>query len=86
MSVNREIRDNLPENVVVLESPAFDNSIIGISTDGRAIYSYERMIEEYTQDENGDMTEALDWIEYNTIRALPYMGPNAPIICEGLYI
>ena len=25
-------------------------------------------------------TEAIEWIEYNTIRALPYAGEKAPII------
>ena len=28
--------------------------------------------------------EAIEWIEYNTIRALPYMGNKAPIIVKEL--
>jgi predicted metal-dependent phosphoesterase TrpH len=40
--------------------------------------------EEYMKDNNVRDIDAIDWIEYNTIRALPYMGENAPIICEGL--
>jgi hypothetical protein len=31
-----------------------------------------------------DEIEAIEWIEYNTIRALPYMGPEAPIIVYPL--
>lgn len=27
-----------------------------------------------------DSDEAIEFIEYNTIRALDYMGPNAPIV------
>ena len=30
--------------------------------------------------------EAVEWIEYNTIRALPYMGEDAPIIMYRLEI
>jgi hypothetical protein len=30
--------------------------------------------EEFTEE------EAIEWIDYNTIRALPYMGEKAPII------
>ena len=29
--------------------------------------------------------EAAEWIEYNTIRALPYFGEDAPIIIYPLY-
>lgn len=28
--------------------------------------------------------EAIDWVNYNTIRALPYMGDRAPIIMYSL--
>jgi hypothetical protein len=38
------------------------------------------------EDEGWTVEESIEWIEYNTIRALPYLGPNAPIICEGLMI
>lgn len=29
-----------------------------------------------------DYEEALEFIEYNTLRALPYMGNDAPIILD----
>lgn len=29
--------------------------------------------------------EAIEWIEYNTIRALPYFGSDAPIIMYPIY-
>ena len=84
MAVNKEIRENLPEDSTVFDNYAYDNSIIGISTDGRVIYSYEKMIEELVKDSGMSELEAIEWINYNTIRALSYLGPNAPIICEGL--
>lgn len=85
MSINKAIRETLPEDIIVLDNPLFDNSIIGVaSNSGRVIYSYDKMIEEFMKDNNVRDIDAIDWIEYNTIRALPYMGENAPIICEGL--
>ena len=29
--------------------------------------------------------DAIEWIEYNTIRSLPYAGENAPIVMYRLY-
>lgn len=66
--------------VKILDNSAFDKSIIGISDDGRVIYSYEKMVQEFMEDEGVDEMEAIEWIDYNTVRALPYMGEGAPII------
>lgn len=85
MAINSEIRKSLPDETLVLDNPSFDNSIIGVSSgSGRVIYSYDKMIEEFMKDNNVRDIDAIDWIEYNTIRALSYMGENAPITCEGL--
>ena len=76
-----------PENSTFLDNPSFDNSIIGVASgSGRLIYSYDKMIKEFMEDNNVRDIDAIDWIEYNTIRALSYMGENAPIICEDLMI
>ena len=34
--------------------------------------------------EGWDEIDAVEWIDYNTIRALPYMGENAPMIIHRL--
>lgn len=78
--VNLEIREQLPDDALILDNHAYDNSIIGLTLDGRVIYGYELMIEELMNDEGWDELEAIEWIEYNTIRALPYTGKNAPMI------
>ena len=85
MAIVNEIREALPDGVKILDNPSFDNSIIGVASgSGSVIYSYDKMVEEFMKDNNVRDIDAIDWIEYNTIRALPYMGENAPIICEGL--
>lgn len=84
MAVNKYIRENLPEDAMVFDNASYDNSIIGMSTDGRVIYSFNKMVEELMTDNGWSEIEAIEWIEYNTIRALQYMGENAPIICEDI--
>lgn len=61
----------------------YDDALVGVSHDGRAIYDYNLMIDWLMSKENWSDDEAVEWIEYNTIRALPYMGEGAPIIMYG---
>ena len=80
MAINEYVRSELYEDTIVFNSPSFDNSIIGITTDGQAVYDYEKMVEELMHDEDISEQEAIDWIEYNTIRAIPYAGEMRPVI------
>lgn len=80
MSVNQEIRSKLPPDAVIFINQAYDNSIIGTTFDGRAIYDFDKMVQELMTDEGWSEEEAIDWIEYNTIRALPYCGDKPPLI------
>lgn len=72
------------EGIKYLTNYSYDDALIGVSEDGRAIYSYERMIEWLMNEEGWTDNEAVEWIEYNTIRALPYFGEGAPIIMYEL--
>ena len=83
MSVNQEIRNKLPPDAVVFDNHAYDNSIIGTTFDGRAIYDFDKMVKELMQDEGWSEEEAIEWIEFNTIRALPYGGEKAPLANGG---
>ena len=80
MSVNYYMREQLPSDAIVFDNHAYDNSLIGVTFDDRAIYSFNRMVVELMTDEGWTEEEAIEWIEYNTIRALPYAGEKAPII------
>ena len=68
------------EDTVVLESPDYLSAIVGISEEGRLVYSYNKMVEHLMTAENMDAEEAMEFIDYNTIRALPYAGEMAPIV------
>lgn len=72
------------EGVKFFVNYSYDDALIGVSDDGRAIYDYEKMIEWLMDEENWSDEEAVEWIEVNTLRALPYMGGDAPIIMYPL--
>lgn len=66
--------------IKVLDNCAYDNSIVGITEDGRLVYDYNLMVEEYAQEYKCDVLDAMEWIDYNTIPSLPYFGHDAPIV------
>ena len=68
------------EDVIYLTNYSYDDALIGISDDNRAIYDYDKMVEWLVVEESFTVEDAMEWIDYNTIRALPYMGEGAPII------
>lgn len=83
----REGISNFDKDAVVFDNPSFDGSIIGISFDGCVVYSFEQMVEELMNDEEMSFEEAVEFIDYNTIRVIPYISEgNRPIIVytEGI--
>lgn len=68
------------EDVVYLTNYSYDDALIGISEDNRAVYDYNKMVKWLVETEKFTEEEAIEWIDYNTIRALSYMGEKAPII------
>ena len=84
MAVNLELRAELPEDAIVFDNMSYDGSIVGVTTDGRVIYDYDKMVEELMKDEGWSYEDAAEWIDYNTIRSIPYAGPGAPIIMYSI--
>ena len=80
MNVEERILNAGYKGVIYLTNYSYDDALIGISEDNRAVYDYNKMVEWLMKKEYFSQEEAVDWINYNTIRALPYMGDNAPII------
>lgn len=65
---------------IVFEAPDYASAFVGISEDGRAIYSYALMIESLMKEDDMNSNEAAEFIEFNTISSLPSLGEKAPII------
>lgn len=78
--VNSYAKDN-EVDLVVFSNPDFDDSIIGISSDDRVIYDYDLMVEELMRKDKISETDAIEFIDYNTLRSLSYVV-NSPIILQ----
>lgn len=75
--IRDDIRQTLQEIVpdaILFDNPSFDNSIIGISTEGGVVYDLERMAEELAAEDQIPLGEAYEFIDYNTLRSLGYMN------------
>ena len=86
--MNQEIRNLICEkgceDAIVFDNPDYDFAIIGITTDGKVVYDYSKMIESLMEQDKMTYLEAVEFIDYNTIRVIPYAGEYAPIIMEKL--
>lgn len=72
------------EEAIVFEDPDYDSAIIGYDANSeRVVYDYDKMVE-HLMDEGWDCDDAVEFIEYNTIRACPYMGERAPIVMRAI--
>lgn len=88
----KELKDLLNEleykDTVVLENPSYLNAIIGITDDGALCYSYEKMIECLMEEDKMEQEDAMEFIDYNTIRALPYassMGVRPIVVYDSFF-
>ena len=86
ITVGEKLELNGYDDTIIFSGDGFEfnKSFIGVSLDGRAIYDYDLMLNELMELHNWDIESASDWLNYNTIRALNYMGSKAPIIIERL--
>ena len=87
MKDNDEIRKYLTENLgydtdfefTLFENPDYAPAFIGVTSDDRAVYDRNLMVKALMDSDGMTKEDALEFLEYNTIRALPYI-PNAPVI------
>ena len=85
MTIEDRLLENGYEGAVYLSNPIYDNAVIGVSEGGRVIYDYDKMVEQQMIYDGMTAEDAVEWIEYNVIGALPYMKENAPIIMYKLF-
>ena len=73
--------ETILDNIIILEGDEFADGAIGLSSDDHVVYSYEKLVDSLSKFYGGEL-EAIEWLEYNTIRSLPYMDSvgNTPII------
>lgn len=85
MGKNRDLLVDMDySDAIVFENPDYDAAIIGVSSDDRVIYEYDKMLACLMDEDDMTLDEAADFIDYNTLRALPYAGSGAPIVMYKL--
>ena len=75
------LQELLEEDTVIFSNPSYKTALIGVSSDGQAVYDYNKMVD-FLVANGDDITEgeAIEFVDYNTIRSLPYMGEKHPIV------
>lgn len=78
MSMLQQILDNFPdEQFVILDG--LDNAVIGVDQNAeRLVYSINDIVDCFVE-QGMEPDEAIEYYEYNTARAVPYII-NAPIL------
>lgn len=66
-------------SILTFSEPNYEDALIGITIDNRAVYDYDKMIKCLMESDGMEAEEAVDFINYNTVRSLPYYA-NAPVI------
>ena len=81
--MNEYLMDYLKEvEATIFENPSCTEAIIGVTSDDRVVYDYDLMVECLMKEDNLSWEDADEFIQYNTIRALPYI-PKAPVIMHN---
>jgi hypothetical protein len=84
LTAEEKLLNNGYEGVTILADYSYDDALVGVTEDGRAVCDFEKMVDWLMAKEGWNVDEAVEWIEYNTIRALGYFGPDAPVIMYPL--
>ena len=81
MDIRKKIIQLGYKDSILYENPSFDKAIIGIDAcSGSVIYDFDLMVQQLAEEDNIESEEAIEFIEYNTIRATAYMPTPKPII------
>ena len=73
------------QDVLLYQNPDFDQAIIGVDANSNAvIYDFDLMVQDMVKKDGVTQEEATEFIQYNTIRATPYMPQPRPIILRKL--
>ena len=74
--------DNNLNDTIMFTGPTYVRAVIGITTDNRLVYDYDKMVETLADDYRSfggyknPVEEAIEWIDTN----IYYVGPMSPIV------
>lgn len=73
------------EEGVVFDNPDYADAAIGYTEEGAVVYDYDKMVEHLVKTDGMAAEEAMEFIDYNTVRAIPYAPDPKPIILYRFY-
>tara|TARA_R110001592_G_scaffold142674_3_gene364896 strand:+ start:5451 stop:5783 length:333 start_codon:yes stop_codon:yes gene_type:complete len=87
------IEKGLIDFVILEPQDDFNKAVVGYDEkQNRLIYDYEKIVEAIAEsflDEERSLesayNDALEWVNFNTLRSVPYMGKYRPIIISWDY-
>lgn len=81
MTSEQLIAEANPKALVLEPRETFSRALVGVTSEGRLVYSEDKILQALQDVEGMDYEEALDYYSYNTIKALAYEKATvAPII------
>ena len=84
-AIAEQYGEEILENVSMFESPAFVSAIVGFDSHHKKIvYDYEKMVGCLMDEDEMTEEEAVEFIDYNTLRTIPYIE-NPPIIVMPIF-
>ena len=57
-----------------------NGAIIGLDTEDRVVYDFNKMRDILVERDGMTDEEAVDYLGYNTVRAMEYMGEKRPVV------
>lgn len=85
MSIAELLEDMGYEGTMCFENPDYSRAIEGITTDGRLVYNYDKMVAQLMEDENMSEDDAMEFIDFNTIGSLNYSSEKLyPIVMYNM--
>lgn len=76
--VEEFLGEDAERTVILYDNPSYEGALVGITTDDRAVYSYDKMVESLMKEDNISEEDAVEFINYNTLGA--YIDPKQPIV------
>ena len=70
------------QEILLFESPSYASAFVGLTMDNQAVYDYDKMVAELVREDGMTEEDAMEFIDYNTVRALDYPipGKKMPIL------
>ena len=79
MTLEEKLLDYGCEGAAYLTEEYYDDAAIGYTDDGRVVYDYDLLVECLMKEDMSEI-DAIEWVEYNILRSIPYCGEQAPIV------